>query len=374
MKLLLITVLVGAALAKPTVQPPRQSDENSTEGIILPRADAENLPLLRGAAPTRPTSSSVEKEDLQKKPVEKTQIKPKVKSAAQTYTVPSAVPTKVAFSAPAIKAVRFTPQFTTSDEDQDGNVVALATAPAEGSVPQKPESAQPVGGVTTDSTVDALPTESTKVIAEEYSAGPTIYVVDPVDKTEVAKPEFITYSKNFAVVHNYAVAPRVNSVAGDVTAYSVDSTVDALRADETTTEFVQPIARVHSTVPTVDALPVEETATESAQPIAEVYSDDSTEDAVDQVDKTEVVQPEFITYSKNLAVVPSYVAPNVYSVAGVLPAVSHASTIPFSENFVSTNQIYSGSNRVYSSPSVYSSPVIYHSDGIIPAHVYDEDD
>merc|ERR1719154_767384 len=245
---LLITVLVGAALAKPTVQPPRQSDENSTEGIILPRADAENLPLLRGAAPTRPTSSSVEKEDLQKKPVEKTQIKPKVKSAAQTYTVPSAVPTKVEFSAPAIKAVRFTPQFTTSDEDQHDDVVAPTTAPAEGSVPQQPEFAQPAGGVSTDSTVDALPTEetsteSTKAIAEEYSAGPTTYVVDPVDKAEVAKPEFITYSKNFAVVHNYAVAPRVYSVAGDLTAYSVDSTVDALPVEKTTTEFVQPIAR-----------------------------------------------------------------------------------------------------------------------------------
>ena len=209
---------------------------------------------------------------MQKKPVEKTQIKPKVKSAAQTYTVPSAVPTKVEFSAPAIKAVRFTPQFTTSDEDQDGNVVALATAPAEGSVPQKPESAQPVGGVTTDSTVDALPTESTKVIAEEYSAGPTIYVVDPVDKTEVAKPEFITYSKNFAVVPSYAVAP------------------------------------------------------------------------------------------------------NVYSVAGVLPAVSHVSTIPFSQNFVHTNQLYTGSNIVYPSSSIYSSPFFYHNQGIVPSYVYHKDD
>jgi len=239
------------------------------------------------------------------------------------------------------------------------------------------ESAQPIARVhSTVPSIDVLPaeetaTESAQPIAGVYSDDSTEDAADPVDKTEVVEPEFTTYSENFAVVHIYAVAPSVYSVSGGL---PDDSTVDALAAEETTTESAQPIARVHSTVPTVDALPVEETATESAQPIAEVYSDDSTEDAVDQVDKTEVVQPEFITYSKNLAVVPSYVAPNVYSVAGVLPAVSHASTIPFSENFVSTNQIYSGSNRVYSSPSVYSSPVIYHSDGIIPAHVYDEDD
>jgi len=406
MKLLLITVLIGAALAKPTVQPPRESEENSSEEIQIPRADAEfakSVPLLQRAAPTRPTSSSVEEEDLQKKPVDKTQTKPKVKSAAQTYTVPSAVPTKVAFSAPAIKAVRFTPQFTTSDEDQHDDVVAPTTAPAEGSVPQQPASTQPIGGVSTDPTVEALPaeetaTESAQPIAGKYSAGPTVDAVDPVDKTEIVEPNFTTYSKNFAVLHNYAVAPSVYSVAGGLPAvptvealpaeetttesaqpiasvHSTVSTVDALPVEETTTESAQPIARVHSTVPTVDALPAEETTTKSAQPIAGVYSDDSTEDAVDPVDKTEVVEPQFTTYSNNFDVVPSYaVVPSVYSVAGILPAVSHVSTIPFSQNFVSTNQIYSRSNRVYSSPSVYSSPFIYHSQGIVPSYVYHEDD
>ena len=171
--------------------------------------------------------------------------------------------------------VGFTPMFTTSDEDDD--VVASGTSPAEGSVPRQPESAQPAEGV--------------------------------------------------------------------------------------------------SAVPTVDALPAEETAPESAQPIAGVYSADSTENAVDPVDKTGVVQPELTTYSKNFAVVPSYaVAPNVYSVAGVLPAVSHVSTIPFSQNFVHTNQLYTGSNIVYPSSSIYSSPFFYHNQGIVPSYVYHKDD
>jgi len=240
------------------------------------------------------------------------------------------------------------------------------------------ESAQPIARVhSTVPSIDVLPaeetaTESAQPIAGVYSDDSTEDAADPVDKTEVVEPEFTTYSENFAVVHIYAVAPSVYSVSGGL---PDDSTVDALAAEETTTESAQPIARVHSTVPTVDALPAEETTTKSAQPIAGVYSDDSTEDAVDPVDKTEVVEPKFTTYSKNFDVVPSYaVAPSVYSVAGILPAVSHVSTIPFGQNFVSTNQIYSGSNRVYSSPSVYSSPFIYHSQGIIPSYVYHEDD
>jgi len=277
MKLLLITVLVGVALAKPTVQPPRQSEENSTEEVT----SAESFPLPRGAAPTSPTSSSVEEEDLQKKPVDKTQTKPEFKSAASSESaeVPAPIPAIRAFqnSHPGFTPmfVGFTPMFTTSDEDDD--VVASGTSPAEGSVPRQPESAQPAEGV--------------------------------------------------------------------------------------------------SAVPTVDALPAEETAPESAQPIAGVYSADSTENAVDPVDKTGVVQPQLTTYSKNYAVVPSYaVAPNVYSVAGVLPAVSHVSTIPFSQNFVHTNQLYTGSNIVYPSSSIYSSPFFYHNQGIVPSYVYHKDD
>ena len=191
--------------------------------------------------------------------------------------MPSAVPNKVAFSAPTIKAVGFTPMFTTTNKVQDNDVVALDTAPAKGSVPEQPESAQPAEGDTADSTVDVLPAE--------------------------------------------------------------------------------------------------ETATESAQLIAGEYSADSSVDAVDPVVKTKVVEQEFTIYSKNFTVVPTYaVAPSLYSVADDLPAVSHVSTIPFSQNFVHTNQLYTGSNIVYPSSSIYSSPFFYHNQGIVPSYVYHKDD
>jgi len=98
-------------------------------------------------------------------------------------------------------------------------------------------------------------------------------------------------------------------------------------------------------------------AEESDKPIAEEYSADSTVDAVAPVDKTEVVEPEF-------PVVPTYIVPNhgfapsVYSVAGGIPAVGWNNP---------SRQVYTGSNRVYASPTVYSSPFFYHNQGIVPA-------
>lgn len=115
----------------------------------------------------------------------------------------------------------------------------------------------------------------------------------------------------------------------------------------------------------VDVVAAEETAVESDKPVAEEYSADATADAVAPVDTTEVVESEF-----PVAPVPYFgfphnfgFAPSVYSVAGGVPAVGHVSTLPFSQVYTGSNRVFT-SPTVYSAPSVYSSPFFYHNQGI----------
>jgi len=189
----------------------------------------------------------------------------------------------------------------------------------------------------------------------------TVEEVKPADPVEVVAG--IPGIKAFQYTHpgfvqKYEVKQFVNgpltySVKSAVPTKFTAPTIKAVGFKPLFTGFEGPDA-LFTTTDVEEETTAEERAEEAAEetaeePIADTYSADSTVDAVE----TEVVEPEF-------PVVPTYFVPNygfapsVYSVAGA-------------------NQVFTGSNRVYasptvySSPSVYSSPFFYHNQGIAPA-------